>query len=173
MSSETLEQIQTEYRNGRAAFERGRYRQSVEHFETARNLVEKNTRLGGEVQIWLASAYQALGQNSSAIALCRQLKNHPHWDTRKQSRRLLEILEAPELKSNLEGVIKIPDMSGIEENERPIKVSQTASSKVRRPSTPLSSPEPLDPASVNHQENGFLFITLIAIAVLLGGLFLI
>ncbi|MEB3281443.1 MAG: hypothetical protein VKK42_21225 [Lyngbya sp.] len=172
MSVDPLEQIQTEYRSGRSAFERGRYRQSVQHLETARDLVEKNTRLGGEVQIWLATAYQALGQPQNAIALCKQLIHHPSWETRKQSRRLLEILQAPELKSNLEGLIEIPDMSGIEDNDRPMKVVQpTRSSTSRQPSKVESLPEPIDLTQVNTQDNGFLWISLIAIAAIVGGLF--
>ena len=172
MSAEDLlEQIQTEYRSGRSAFERGRYRQSVKHLETAKDLVEKNTRLGGEVQIWLATAYQALGQQQNAIALCKQLIRHPSWETRKQSRRLLEILEAPQLKSNLEGSIEIPDMSRIEDNERPIKILQTQSSSSRKSPTRESVPEPIDLTGVNTQENGFLWVALIAIAAILSGLF--
>jgi len=172
VSLETLEQIQTEYRSGKSAFERGRYRQSVEHLEKARDLVEKNTRLGGEVQIWLATAYQAMGQHQNAIALCRKLIRHPSLETSKQSRRLLEILEAPELNSNLEGLINIPDMSGIEDNERPIKILQkTRPSTSGSSSTPELFPEPIDLTQVNTQDNGFLGIALAAIIMILSGLF--
>lgn len=172
MSLDPLEQIQTEYRSGKITFERGRYRQSIEHLETACDLVDKNSRLGGEIQIWLATAYQALGKTPNAIALCKQLSRHPSWETRKQSRRLLEILEAPELKSNLEGLIQIPDMTGIDESSRSTKDLLTRSATPLKRSTPKSSsPETVDLTQVNTKDNGFLSMALILIAALIGGLF--
>ncbi len=170
MSVDPLEQVEIEYRSGKITFERGRYRQSIQHFVAARDLVDTNSRLGGEIQIWLATAYQALGQRQEAIALCRQLSRHASWETRKQSRRLLEILEAPELKSNLEGLIKIPDMSSIDESDGSLRASQTRPAKSRKRSSPQSTPEPLDLSQVNTQDNDFLWIALIAVA-LVGGLF--
>uniref|UniRef100_A0ACD5GX16 Uncharacterized protein n=1 Tax=Desertifilum tharense IPPAS B-1220 TaxID=1781255 RepID=A0ACD5GX16_9CYAN len=46
MDAETLELVQREYRTGKDAFERGRYRESVEALQKASALVQRNTRLG-------------------------------------------------------------------------------------------------------------------------------
>ena len=51
VNSETLEIVKAEYQAGKAAFERGQYRNSVQHLEKASDLVARNSRLGGEVQI--------------------------------------------------------------------------------------------------------------------------
>ena len=59
MSSENLELFETEYKAGKNAFERGQYRRSVQHLENARENINLNSRLGGEIQIWLVTVYQA------------------------------------------------------------------------------------------------------------------
>ena len=59
MSSESLEIARQRYRNGKAAFENGKYRQAVEELKKAGALLERNTQLGGERQIELATAYEA------------------------------------------------------------------------------------------------------------------
>ena len=77
MSAETLEIVKTEYQAGKSAFEGGHYRQSVQHLEKASALVDRNSRLGGEIQIWLVTAYEAAGQRNEALSLCKQLDRHP------------------------------------------------------------------------------------------------
>ena len=62
------EKFYLEYQSGKAAFERGEYRASIEHLSTARNLVNLSSGLGGEVQMWLVMAYEAAGQKAEAIA---------------------------------------------------------------------------------------------------------
>ena len=49
------------------------------------------------------------GQREAAIALCRQLGAHPDRTTRKQSQRVLYILEAPKLEHHPEWLTQIPD----------------------------------------------------------------
>ena len=88
MSSESLEIAKQRYRNGKAAFENGQYRQAVEELDNACALLPRNTRLGGEIQICLATAYEAAVRNQEAIDLCEQLKRHPYPDTSKDARRL-------------------------------------------------------------------------------------
>ncbi len=170
MSVSELEIIQTEYKAGRVAFERGRYRQSLDHFETARDLVEKDSSLGGEVQIWLATAYEAVGQRQKAIALCKFLIRHPSWEARKQSRRLLEILQAPELSQELDGLIQFPDLSNLDDNQ--VKVRQTTTSKsVQRASRSADPPEPVDLTQVKTQDNGFFWVVLVGLIAVVGSLF--
>lgn len=170
MSVPELETIQTEYQAGRVAFERGRYRQSLNHLETARDLVEKDSGLGGEVQIWLATAYEAVGQRQKAIALCKFLICHPSWETRKQSRRLLEILEAPELSQELDGLIQFPDLSNLDQNQTTIRQTTTSKS-VQSSSRPADPPEPLDLSQVNTKENGFFWVVLVGLVTVVGSLF--
>ncbi|MDY6937020.1 MAG: tetratricopeptide repeat protein [Cyanobacteriota bacterium] len=172
MNSERLEVIQDQYQSGLQAFESGQYRQSVEYLEKASALVERNSALGGEIQIWLVSAYQASGRIQEAIALCRSLSAHPHRDTRATSRRLLYILEAPKLETHPEWVTNIPDLSKLEdsaiEDRRGTNPVKSKSSRPRR--LPEPKPEPIDWSQVKTEDNGFIWLALLGILVVLGGL---
>jgi hypothetical protein len=126
MNSEILERVQSEYKTGCDAFERGQYRQAIKHLENATGLVERTSRLGGEVQIWLVIAYEASGQSPMAIALCRTLTRHAHIETRKQAKRLLTILEAPQLRLHPEWRVEIPDMSQLEESDSQFRQGSAA-----------------------------------------------
>lgn len=168
MSAETLEIVKAEYQAGKAAFERGQYRQSVQHLEKASALVARNSRLGGEVQIWLVTAYEAAGQTEGAIALCQQLKRHPHPETSKQAKRLLYILQAPQLKRPDEWMTKIPDLGSVADNESQIRLGSAPTSS--KPSQKQSLPEPVDLSQVNTRDNRFIWAALIAIALTLAGL---
>jgi hypothetical protein len=168
-----LDSIQTQYQAGRAAFERGNYRNAVQHLETANSLVEPTSRLGGQVQIWLVTAYQAVGNSAAAIALCRQLSHHPDDLTRKQGKRLLYILEAPQLKPRSEWLTEIPDLSRL--SDRTQSSGGTSQYGTAKPAgKPLNQPkllpEPVDLTQVNTQENQFVWLALIAIGLVLGGL---
>ncbi|MDQ2097093.1 MAG: hypothetical protein QQW96_05535 [Tychonema bourrellyi B0820] len=173
MTSEKLEIVQTEYQTGKIAFESGRYAQAVKSLETARGLVDRNSRLGGEVQMWLVTAYEASGDTESAIALCGKLTRHPRLETRQQAKRLLFILEAPKLSIPPEWMVKIPDLTALEENESSsFQVGPNVS--FAKPVTPKRSvvPEPVDLSQVNTQDNRFIWVALIAIFLILGGLFI-
>ena len=162
-----LQVIRTEYQAGKAAFERGQYRESVQHLEKASALVVRNSRLGGEVQIWLVTAYEATGQTTEAIALCQQLSHHPNSETSKQGKRLLYILQAPQLKRPTEWLTQIPDLGTLADNDAKIRLSSgTAASSTQQ--SPL--PEPVDLSQVNTRDNRFTLVALIALALTLGGL---
>jgi tetratricopeptide (TPR) repeat protein len=110
---------------GQLAFERGNYRAAVTAFEQAVKLANPNTRLGGDISLWLVNAYAAANLPDKAIALCEVLTRHPHWDTRKQSKRLLYILKAPKLKLKAEWQTRIPDLSELEnDGDRPLNLSR-------------------------------------------------
>ncbi|RAQ43330.1 hypothetical protein B9S53_11195 [Arthrospira sp. O9.13F] len=174
MSSPELDQILHEYRSGQIAFEQGRYRQSVVHLETARDAVEANSGLGGEVQIWLVTAYEALGERQKAIALCQTLKFHPSLQTRKQSRRLLEILEAPKLYKGSEGLIEIPDLSNLGENADKFPVaSSSRETSAKAAPVKSKSPDPdIDLTQVNTKDNQFLWVALIFLGLIITSLLL-
>lgn len=172
MTSHSLELARSEYKAGRAAFESGSYRQSVQHLAKASALLDRNSRFGGEVQIWLVTAYEAAGERSEAIALCKVLTNHPHLETRKQSRRLLYILEAPKLKTRPEWLIEIPDLSRLEQSESNFRqVSAPAKTKSFNKNKPSQSEsEPIDMSKVNTKDNRFVWLALIVTTLTLGSL---
>jgi hypothetical protein len=177
MSDEQLAKTRQLYEAGRDAFERGSYRQSVESLEKANGLVNRTSRLGGEVQIWLVNAYQANGQQQEAIALCKLVSRHPDYNTAKQGKRLLYILEAPKLKSRPEWMTTIPDLGTLDDAEGSSLVQKYAANRPRKRRSPQSkptlSPEPINPGQINTKDNGFVWLALIITAATLAGLFLL
>ena len=168
MSDESLEIAKQRYRNGKAAFENGKYRQAVEELKKACALLERNSRLGGEVQIWLATAYEAAGQNQEAIALCEELKRHPYPDTSKEARRLQYILKAPKLERPKEWMTEIPDLGALSDNDSQIRLAASAK-KSSQPKEPEEM-EFIDLSQVNTKDNRFIWLALIVIAVTLASL---
>ncbi len=169
VSSQSQEIVKTEYKAGLAAFERGQYRQAVQHLEKASALANRNSRLGGEVQLWLVSAYDAAGQRQEAIALGEQLKRHPHHEINKQGRRLLYILQAPQLQRPAEWMTQIPDLATISDNESQIKLSLKNNGNKRSPQ-PEPTREIEDLSKINTKDNRFTLVALVAIGLILGAL---
>ena len=169
MSSENKEKFRIEYQAGKAAFERGDYRTSVKHLEAASALMSRTSRLGGEAQIWLVTAYEASGQKSEAIALCQQVSRHPDPETSKQGKRLLYILQAPQLKRPAEWMTEIPDLGAIADSDpKDRRGSNSPATKTNRnPREPL---EPVDLSQVNTKDNKFIWVALIVLSLTLGGL---
>jgi tetratricopeptide (TPR) repeat protein len=171
VSSENKEKFRIEYQAGKAAFERGDYRVAVKHLEAASALMTRNSRLGGEAQIWLAIAYEAAGKQPEAIALCQQLSRHPDLETRKEGKRLLYILQAPKLVRPAEWMTQIPDLGAIAESDpkdrRGAQASITTSKRNRQDERER---EPVDLSQVNTKDNQFVWIALIALALVIGGL---
>jgi tetratricopeptide (TPR) repeat protein len=161
--SNKQEQLQFEYQKGKNAFERGQYRISIQHLEKASELVASGSRLGGEVQIWLVTAYQAANQLSEAISLCRQLTKHPHPEIRKQSKRLLYIIEAPRLQRPREWMTEIPDMSKASDSQGQ---SLRGSGTIAKNSSPAI--EPIDLSQVNTKDNKFIWVALAIVLLILG-----
>lgn len=169
MTAEKLEIVQKEYQAGRVAFESGRYARAVQSLETASGLVERTSRLGGEVQMWLVTAYEASGDTERAIALCKQLVRHPRPETRQQAKRLLYILEAPKLTIPEEWRVKIPDLAALDDNQSiSFQANPNADIKYAKPQP--KAPEPVDLSQVNTKDNKFIWAALIAIVLILGGL---
>ncbi len=166
MSAESLEIARSRYQAGRVAFENGQYREAVENLEKASALLSRNSRLGGEVDIWLVTAYEAAGRTEEAIALCEQLKRHPYSETSKQARHLLYILKAPKLKRPSEWMTEIPDLGKLPENDSQIRVTV----KPRQSSGQKKSTEPefVDLSQVNTKDNRFIWLALIVIGLMLS-----
>ena len=167
MSSESLEIAKQRYRNRKAAFENGKYRQAVEELKKACALLERNSRLGGEVQIWLATAYEAAGQNQEAIDLCEQLKRHPYPETSKEAKRLQYILKAPKLERPKEWMTEIPDLAALSDEGN---IRLAASPKKSSTTKEVDEIEFIDLSQVNTQDNRFIWLTLIVIAMTLVSL---
>ncbi|MEO1209682.1 MAG: hypothetical protein AAFX78_09085 [Cyanobacteria bacterium J06638_20] len=172
MTENQEELARQRYRVGREAFERGRYRESIEQFQSSVELVGRNSILGGQAQVWMVSAFEALEKREEAIALCESITRHPHDTTRKEAKRLLYILKAPRLKIRPEWRTEIPDLTQLEGGER-ASAPYAKPTKKRSPSRrkPKPEPEPIDLSQVNTRDNGFIWVGLLAIATLFAGLF--
>lgn len=169
MSLENQEKFRMEYQAGKAAFERGEYRVAVQRLEAASALMSRNTILGGEAQIWLVTAYEAAGQTEEAIALCQQLSHHPDPETSKQSKRLLYILQAPQLKRPEEWMTKIPDLGTIAESDP--KDRRGSNNAIANNNRKIKEElKPLDLSQVNTKDNQFIWVALVASILLVGGL---
>ncbi|MCL2931101.1 MAG: hypothetical protein MGG11_02000 [Trichodesmium sp. MAG_R03] len=175
MNSENLKLFETEYIAGKQAFERGQYSKSLHHLETALENINPNSRLGGETQIWLVTAYQAIGKAQEATALCKKLTRHSYLQTRQQAKRILAILEAPVLKTQPEWVTKIPDLGAISESNAKDRRGSGLVSQVKSPSPKPKSPqlEVVDPSKVNTKDNQFVGVALVLIILTLSGLVLL
>jgi tetratricopeptide (TPR) repeat protein len=161
----------SEYLAGQAAFERGDYRQAVHCLEAALVDIEPRSAMGGEIQMWLVTAYEASGNLPAAIDLCAKLTSHPRLETRQESKRILYILQAPALVRRAEWITKIPDLKDLENNNNS-SGSSTPRSNRSLPRRKLPPPPPIDPSEINTSDNGFIVVMLVLGIAILGGLFL-
>lgn len=169
MSSD-LDLAKADYQAGKAAFERGDYRKAVQSLESAKALASLTSRFGGDVQIWLVTAYEAIGQRSDALALCREVSRHPDLEIRKQGSRLLYILEAPRLSTRPEWLTQIPDLTALGDNDARDRLTATTIAPAKQPEKPAFQLEDVvDPRQVNTQ-NRFLWVALVIGLLVLGGL---
>jgi tetratricopeptide (TPR) repeat protein len=168
VTGENREKFRLRYQAGKEAFERGEYRLSIQYLEEAIEAIARSSRLGGEAQMWLVTAYQAAGNSQEAVALCQELAIHPHPEIRKQAKNLLYIIKAPELKRPKEWMTQIPDLSATSEgNSQYVAAkSQTKNSATKSQSTS----EPVDLSEVNTQDNQFVWVALILTLLIFAGL---
>jgi tetratricopeptide (TPR) repeat protein len=156
---DTDTQFLSQFEAGRAAFERGEYRLSVQLLEQASQQVAFNSRQGGEVQTWLVTAYQAMGKLDEAQDLCRKLTKHPIYDIENQAKQVLYILEAPRLQRPSEWMSKIPDLEKLPDSDP----------KYQRGQNPYRPSENTEIGPVNTQDNRFVWVALGLVLLLLGG----
>ncbi|TKY58690.1 RNA polymerase II-associated protein 3 [Spatholobus suberectus] len=94
---------------GQKAYGKGSYGRAIEFLEAALTIIPRPTLFGGEIQIWLAMAYEAHNRHKECIALYQQLeKTHPSVSIRRQAAELRYILQAPKLKISQEEMVTIP-----------------------------------------------------------------
>jgi hypothetical protein len=160
----TLEQENTfeiNYQLGKRAFEKGEYRQSIEFLKAASQQVIPSTAMGGEVMMWLVTAYQANGQQTEAIALCQKLTTHPDFEIRKQAKNLLYIIQAPQLQRPKEWMVEIPDLTQAEESD----LENRRGAGLVKPQT-KSQPKNydlIDLSEVETKDNQFIWFALVII----------
>lgn len=152
------------YELGKQALENGQYNLSVKYLEDASQRVVINTLSGGDIRIWLVSAYQAAQKTNEAIALCRELLTHPHPDIRHNSQRLLYIMEAPRLKRPPEWMSEIPDLTSVKESTPEFKRNRG------RVKPKEKKEEPVDLSTVNTKDNQFVAVGFILLLISLGTL---
>jgi hypothetical protein len=148
---------------GILAFERGRYRESIERLTAALDAVPRDSREGGEARIWLVSAYQAVGDMGTATELCRELSRHPVYSVREQAGDLLSIIEAPRLKRPGEWMSEIPDLERLSEGGPKFEKGSS-----QKKAAEISPPMRLD----RQGGNRFIPVAIGAILLLLVGLLL-
>ncbi|XP_059657857.1 uncharacterized protein LOC132304273 [Cornus florida] len=94
---------------GQRAYGKGMYGRAIEFLEGALTIIPRPTLFGGEIQIWLAMAYEANNRHADCIALYKQLEQkHPSVSIRRQASELRYILQAPKLKISQEEMVTIP-----------------------------------------------------------------
>ncbi|KAM7487263.1 hypothetical protein LguiB_024747 [Lonicera macranthoides] len=94
---------------GQRAYGRGMYGRAIEFLEGALTIIPGPTLFGGEIQIWLAMAYEANNRHADCIHLYMQLEEkHPSSSIRRQATELRYILQAPKLKISQEEMVSIP-----------------------------------------------------------------
>lgn len=146
---------------GKQAYEAGRYRDAINSLEAAAGVIQNPmSPVGGEISVWLVTTYEALGLRDSALGLCRQLKSHPEFTVRKQGRRLLEVLEAPQLEHSKDWVTEIPDLSSLDEGDR----NQVPMGRPRKSTTTVTAAKndepPLPPEERRYNDGLFWAIAL-------------
>lgn len=151
---------------GKNAFESGNYRQSIAAFEKAKEGVNLQSFAGGDVQMWLVTAYEAAGETDTAIDLCQQLLKHPHLEIRDRSKKLLYILKAPQLKRPAEWLTEIPDFSKLEDGTN--KYISPRSSPRKTADSEIEVPP--EPSIGDDSSGGFLWLAMGVGLLLLGGL---
>lgn len=159
MKTESLEIVKDNYEAGKNAFECGQYSASVEHLEKASGLVNRNSKLGGDVLLWLAIAYEAAGKQAEAQAVCQQLQSHPSLEARKEGKRLLYILQAPRLKRPEAWMTKIPDLGSMSESD--VKYRRGAGVAKSGKFQGRVEEAEVDLTQVNTEDNRFIWVALI------------
>jgi hypothetical protein len=170
MTADPKTLAKNEYAYGQDAFDRGNYRIAVGHFEKAASLAKGATPLGGEIQMWLVNAYTAVGRQADATALCEKLMRHPDTEIRRQAKNLLYILKAPQLKRPGNWMTQIPDLGAISDDPQAVGYTYKVAPKPAPRKRLKPEPEPLDPSQINTRDNGFLWVALVGVFLVLGSL---
>lgn len=166
MTTDNREKFRLKFQAGKKALERGKYSLSIENLTAATELVPPTSRQGGEAQIWLVTAYQAANLISEAVALAKQLVNHPDTETRERAKRLLYIIQAPQLSRPKEWMSEIPDLASTESSSAKYVTAKTQNNARNLARTETE----VDLSRVNTQDNQFVWFALLITILTVGGL---
>jgi tetratricopeptide (TPR) repeat protein len=146
-------------------FEAEQYLQAKAQLEQAQTLTSSETTVGGEIQIWLANSYDALGQTKSAIAICQKLISHSDPVIAKQADYLLSIFSAPAINKLADVTSTLPDLTNLEASN---SKSFTASTPIDNTNKAIAPPQLL-PVEQNLRKQSlvlrFAIVTFILIFV--------
>lgn len=111
------EELNLKFKQGKLAYARGQYPASVVLLEIALDEEGPFSQLGGEVQLWLALAYQACGREEDCIQLYKTVETtHPSGKIKKQAMELRYIMEAPKLELSPDEKVQIPVLTNLDPN---------------------------------------------------------
>lgn len=121
------------FRAGKLYYERGMYKESVKAFEDALVAEGALSPLGGDIQMWLALAYQAVGLEKKCIETYKFLEsNHPLPAVRKQAADLRYIMEAPKISLKPEEKVSIPVFDDIDRNDPKSKGNRPIRPRIKK-----------------------------------------
>lgn len=116
------------------------------------------------------NAYSAVGRQQEAEALCEALSRHPDLEVRKQGKNLLYILRAPRLQRPASWMTQIPDLGAIDSRDSSFSGGSRYALPAAPPRSAPPAPESPDPSQINRRDNGFLWVALVALGLVLAGL---
>jgi hypothetical protein len=149
------------------AFENGKYRQCLDYLNGGLDLGGLSLEAKGDAKLWLVMTHQALGELDQALSLCQQLTKYPSYTVQKEARRLLGILQAPQLRRPEEWVTKVPTFDGDREPKKIYGAAgQRGARSKRQPDNPYSNPQEIPEDAV--LDNSFVTIAIAATLLLFG-----
>lgn len=150
----------------RQALEWGDYGRVLTLLEPLQTSFPPSTEQGAQLQLLLATACMGRGENSRAIACCRQVKRCSDPTLRSQARDILEVLEAPALQRPREWSLTLPELAETEPIEGKLQQLARRRRAGRRP-----APPPPPPVGPTRAPVGFALVTLclLLLGLLLGG----
>ncbi len=94
----------------RSALASGEYRKVVDLLLPLKAQFPASCSEGAELRLWLATGYQGLNEQSSAVACCREVLLLGGSEQRRQAQAVLAMIEAPVLQRQKEWCIELPSL---------------------------------------------------------------
>jgi tetratricopeptide (TPR) repeat protein len=145
-------------------FENGSYQAAIAKLEQANKAIKPLSIQSGEIQIWLANGYDAVGRTVEAIAICEKLKNHPDRQIRKSAAFVQEIISAPKLSPITDGNLTIPSLSDQPSDRYRY---QNAQNKPKPEISEIPTPVPTDTKFQKSDRLAFVFAIAIVVIYLI------
>lgn len=108
---------QRDFEEGKWLYSRGRYEESKRVLVKALDAQGPFSLLGGDIQMWLALAHQACGEEAECLAIYKALEEtHPIKRVRQQAANLRFIMEAPKMRLSDDERVKLALLEQIDRN---------------------------------------------------------